>query len=346
MELFRSRSSASKLETLEMAPKRKVVCFLLCMAIGSLLAQDHNGSPNRHLSPCDCRATNLETSGQTDISPVSIEHNNVTFTELGHSSLELKVRNRGPGRIEKLALLLEYVDAEGRLIDRVPVVAGVGPGTLKTPPSVLSPANVWKSSLAIGDVVSMATVHDSIRTGYCPVRARITFAKIQFADGKVQKLSSPGWQLGPVPTVIPRLQENVPDLPVEPPVSFIAKLKVSAAGSVLDVVPEESENLKLVDWVRDRMKNWKFHPALVNGRPSDSELTVLFRIHARGMLKFPETQPVLQPITLIQFFWSRDLFPGIGAPDRWTVTYGLLREDSVSEYPFSASVLDADTLPN
>jgi hypothetical protein len=315
-----------------MVQRKEVGCFLLCvaMAIGSGVAQDQSLDRPQ---PYDCRVADLPTLWPADISPGTIEHNNFNSGEWGHSVIELTFRNGSPGHIDKLALVIEYVDAQGGLIDRVPMVAGLVPGVPNAPPSVLSPARAWNHALAPGDAASMVTVRDGVRTGYCPVRARITFATVRFTDGTVQRFSSRGWQLGPLPTVIPRLPESVPDLPVGPPASLVAKLKVSASGNVLDVVAERAENAKLVDWVRDRMKSWKFHPALVNGTPRDSEVLVLFLIHAKGMLRFPETRPVSQPITLVQFFWSHDRFPDTAGPDKWTVMYGLLPEDSVAEYP-------------
>ena len=309
---------------------RKVVHFLLCMAIGSGFAQDQ---PDRHLSPYECRAIDLPTSWPANTSPGTIEHNNVSFGELGHSTIELNFRNSGPGHIDKLALVMEYIDAEGGIIDRVPMVAGLMPGVPDTQPSVLSPSGAWRRALAPRDAARMVTVRDGVRTGHCPVRARITFATVRFTNGKVQTFSSPGWQLGPLPTVIPRLPEDLPDLPVVPPISLVAKLKISASGRVLDVGSDQAENSKLVDWVRDRMKSWNFRPALVNGTPRDSEIPVLFLIHARGMLKFQETQPVLRPITLIQFLWSRDRFPDTDGVNKWTVMYGFLDEGTVVEDP-------------
>lgn len=313
---------------------RDVVCFVLCVAIGGTVAQDQDKPLDRHLSTYDCHVTDLPTGWRTGTSPGNIEHNNVSFGESGRSSIELNFRNGGPDAIEKLALVVEYFGVDGGLVDRVPVVGGVIPGIPDTPPSVLSPAQAWRRALTTGDVARMVTVKDGVRTGHCPVRARVTFAAVQFSDAKVKVFSSSGWQLAPVPTVVPRLPENIPDLPVPTPVPLIAKLRVSASGRVLDVLNEEADP-RLVNWVRDRMKDWKFHPALVNGSPTDSEFMVLFRIHAKGMLRFPETQPILQPITLVQFFWSHDLFPDTAGRDRWTVMYGPLNEDTVVEYPFS-----------
>ena len=151
---------------------------------------------------------------------------------------------------------------------------------------------------------------------------------IQLSDGSVRIFSSPRWQLEPVPHRVPRLSEDTPNLPVTPPVSLLAKVKVSASGQVVDVVSDgQQDDPKVLAWIRERMtQNWTFHPALRNGQPVDSEFAVLFLIHGKGMINVPETRPLLMPLTIIQFFWSRDLFPNDGGVDRWTVTYGMLRK--------------------
>src|SRR6266568_8622427 len=92
----------------------RVVYFLLCMTIGSGVAQDQ--SIDRPLGPYDCRATDLPTSWPADISPGTIEHSNFNSGEWGHSIIELTFRNRSPGHIDKLGLVMEYVDAQGGLI--------------------------------------------------------------------------------------------------------------------------------------------------------------------------------------------------------------------------------------
>ena len=79
------------------------------------------------------------------------------------------------------------------------------------------------------------------------------------------------------------------------------------------------------------MKDWSFRPALFNGEPTDSEFDALFLIHAKGEIHFHESEPLLAPVTLIQFFWIHDLQPNRGGADRMTVMYGFLPEGSQVE---------------
>jgi hypothetical protein len=154
---------------------------------------------------------------------------------------------------------------------------------------------------------------------------------VKFTDGTVRSFSSPEWQVDPVPRRIPQLAE-VPALPVGPPVSLLAKVKINTAGEVVDVISTDREHMEVLPWVRDRMRHkWTFYPALLDGKPIESELPVLFLIHAPGMMKFTETEPLYSPVTLIQFFRSQDLFPNTATIDRWTVTYGFLQEGSTVE---------------
>jgi hypothetical protein len=320
--------------------RRKIhICFLLCVSLISALAQAQTEPPNREQSPYQCHVVHLPTSWAFDNPPGIIESSNAWFSDIGWATLDLRFRNGEATAIQALALVVESIDAEEEVIDRVPMVSHVDPSVAKIPPNVLKPADAWGSPLSRGDAELMTGDTFGIRTGRCPVRARVTFARVHFTDGSVRTYSSPEWRLGPSPALVPTLPEATPDLPVEPPVSLLAKLKISASGRVLDVVPEESADPRLVEWIRGRMKpDWKFYPAFLNGKPTDSELNVLFLIHAKGMIKFAENRPVLQPVTLIQFIWSRDLYPQTGEADKLTVMYGFLREGSAPNLPFQEFV--------
>ena len=122
--------------------------------------------------------------------------------------------------------------------------------------------------------------------------------------------------------------ENVPDLPVQPPVSLLATVKISASGEVLDVIADDRADSSLVTWVRELMqKGWKFHPAILNGQPIESELHTLFQIYAKGTTRFVERDPVLKPVTLIRLLWTRDAYH-TNEPNRLTVMYGVLTEST------------------
>ena len=308
------------------------VTLLLCIAIPTCLPAAGRSWTDEQASPYSCQAEQIPTSWAFDNPPGRIERNEIVFGELGRATLDFQFRNLESAPISALALVVEYADKTGQIIDRVPIASvsehSTNPFSL---PFAVQGAMRWKGALSPGESALMGGVTDGIRTGSCPNRARITFARAQFADGNVRSFSFPGWQIGPVPRLVPRLSQNVPSLPVDSPVSLLAKIKVSSSGQVVDVVSDSQENAKVLAWIRDRMRHWSFHPALLNGQPVDSDLTVLFLIHAKGMLRFPEIEPLLTPVTIVQFFWSHDIFPNEGDIDRWTVTYGLLQEGSIVE---------------
>jgi len=271
-------------------------------------------------SPYSCRIDELPTSWAFDNSPGEIEQNNAVFGELGQTTIDFHFRNREPSAIQALMLVMEYADGQGRIIDQVPVSAAVGDKTLDSSPNVLAPIQSWKRAVLPGASALMGAVKEGIRTGSCPVRARVTFARAQFTDGTVRTFSSPQWRVGPMPRAIPTLLEPIPPVPVDPPISLRARVKISATGQVADILSDDRDQ-------PDR----SFRPALLNGEATDSEFDALFLIHAKGEIHFHESEPLLAPVTLIQFFWIHDLQPDSGGADRMTVMYGFLPECSQVE---------------
>jgi hypothetical protein len=317
---------------------KEALCLVVWIGIGGALAQGQQREPSYDSSAYECHVSDLPTSWGFDNAPGTIEQVNANLGQTGHASLDLRFRNTSSPPIRGLALVLEYLDSEGGIVDQVPIAGGVSASSMDVRPDALSPANSWRHALSPGDATTLVAVRDGIRTGRCPVRARITFADIHFVDGSTHHFSSSGWEVGAIPILIPRQPEVAPDLPVETPVSVLAKLKISASGNVVDVIPEQATSSKVLDWIRSRLKNWKFYSSLRDGKPIDSELTILFLIHPKGMIKFDETHPILEPVTLIQFFRSDDLFPQTNSTDKWTVMYGLLQEGSVSDYPLAGFI--------
>jgi hypothetical protein len=282
-------------------------------------------------SPYSCSIEQIPTSWAFDNAPGEIEQNNAVFGELGQTTIDFHFRNREPSAIQALMLVMEYADGQGRIIDQVPVSAAVGDKPLDPSPNVLAPIHSWKRAVLPGASALMGADREGIRTGSCPVRARVTFARAQFTDGTVRTFSSPGWRVGPMPRAIPNLSETVPPVPADPPVSLRARVKISATGQLADILSDDQDQPKVLAWIKDRMRDWSFRPALLNGEASDSEFDALFLIHAKGEINFHESEPLLAPVTLIQFFWTHDLHPDSGGADRITVMYGFLPEGSQME---------------
>jgi hypothetical protein len=311
--------------------KEWVPCVVLFATIVSAAALGTDNDGAQHADVYACSATQIPTSWTFSDLHGRIEVHNISYVEQGRSVTDFHFRNQTTLPIEALGLVLEYFDAEDHVIDRIPISAGTGSSLEHFElPFAVEGREGWRQPILPGIARIVGGVKDGVRTGNCPVRAQVSFAKVMFGDGTSRTYSSPGWRVDAVPRSIPRLPDDVPPLPVLPPVSLIAELKINAAGKVVDVVSHDSDRDDLLSWVRDRMEqDWSFYPALIDGHPTDSVMTVLFVINGRGMRKPQYPKPLSGPVTFIQYFSARDLFPGTAAPDRWTVVYGSLEEGSV-----------------
>lgn len=311
---------------------------------------DRRSLPEKHdrlsdeARPYYCYARDLPTSWAFEPPPLLIEQHEVYFFETGRTLVSLRFRNTGKLSIQALALILSYVDERGEAIDEVPVA-----GVTKMPPEGFdSPFPVSLSELHLAGVqdrehrehalrprgsARVAGSRDGTRTGNCPARAKVTFLRLQFTDGTARTYSSPGWHLGPIPRRIPEVPTTFRPLSVNRPSSIVARVKIGASGDVADVVPDNSNNHpEVLRWIRDFMKQeWKFHPAVLGGTPVDSQLTVLFRFPAGATLEFPEVEPILSPVTLIQFFRRHDLHPNDYTGSDLVVMYGQADEGTLAE---------------
>ena len=298
-------------------------CFFgtLALTVGVLQAWGQKAA--RSQAPFRCGPVQIPTTWAFDNAPGSIENNDAFFTPAGSDTIQLLFRNTQPADVKALQLVVEYIDARGELVTRVPMYAHVDLSIAHVPTNVLKPANSWGAPLENGQAGRMVGQNISLRTGYCPVRARVTFARMQFDDGSSRTYSNSEWRLDASPAIIPVLRD-VPPLPVDPPGWLLAKVRIGASGDITDLVPEENSDARLVGWIRDVMaKNWKFHPAILNGHSIESELDVLFQINAKGVTEFTEKPPILRPVTLIRFVWTSG-----DAGGRLMAMYGILPEGS------------------
>jgi hypothetical protein len=267
-----------------------------------------------------CRSEALNTTWAIANPPLAIDQSRIEFTETGTSYIDLRARNVEASPVEALALVIEYADKLGQVLERVPVAAATEQASEQfRPPFPLQHTNgPWTKPLLPGDSVRVQGIRDGVRTASCADSARVTFAMVQFGDGTTKTFSSAGWQLGPTPQVIPVVPAFPSDL-VEAPIALLARVKISASGQILDVIPLDQEQSPALNLIRDQMRqDWKFNPALYDGRPTTSDLIVLFRIHSERTLAFSETRPSPSPLILIDFF------PDERNPGKLLIAYGRL----------------------
>lgn len=301
--------------------------FLLGVAVSVPPYQELGKSSAQ--SPYRCLLQELSVSIAVEHPPGQIEQNKVMFTEAGTCAADFYFRNLEPAAIEGLAVVMDYTDKKGLIIDRVPAI-GVTERAEKEfrPPFPIERVYPdWKQPLLPGEVARVQAIKNGIRTGICPTQAAVKFIMVRFSNGAVETFSSPGWQLGPIPKYVPA-HFSLPSKLIIPPLALRAKVKLSASGQVVDVVSVSGERLQILALIRDQMRQqWPFNPAVYEGRAVESELSVLFRFHADRTPDFPEEHDLLAPVTLIEFF------PEVDSPGTWEVAYGRLFSGSGVESP-------------
>lgn len=303
-----------------MIRRRFYILFVLCFAVIGSFGQQSASFPVDHhndQSPYYCRVVGLPTAWGFDNAPGEIERNSVVFTPDGTSWTTLSFRNRAALPLEALALIMEYYDAQGKTIDAIPVVIGTVKGK-KGFQIPFHPTGVfdWATPVLPGSDVSVGTEHDATRTAVCPASAKVTFFRARYSDGSVKMLSSPGWRLDPVPSFIPALPKAA-SADLKAPEELRVTLNISTAGQVTDISPESPAWIQ--SWI---MQDWKFYPALLDGKPTESKLRVLFQIHAERTATFPEHEQELRPVKLVR------IFPKLTEYRGWDVYYGMMQEYS------------------
>jgi hypothetical protein len=248
------------------------------------------------------------------------------ITETGTSYAEFVARNVQASAIKALAVVVEYTDKDGRVIERVPMVASPQANETFHPPFPFERVSgFWNSALLPGDSLRVLGKSDGIIATECPTKAKVTFAIFQSGDGTTKMLSSAGWQLGPTPRIIPMASAFPRDL-VRPPASMLAQVKISPSGQVLDVISTDLSQPPILTLIRDQMKNeWKFNPGLRDGRAIASDITVLFQFRLERTPAFPESARLTSPVTLIEFF------PDNTNPGKLEIAYGRLFSGSAVE---------------
>lgn len=256
-----------------------------------------------------CHIDNMPVSWKGISQPVKIAHSSAVFLELGTAVPELDVRNTQTSAITNLDLVIEYLDEKGDVVDTA-AIGGAAAGFENAMPAPFSLENTetWKGPIEPGEIARVQGMSNGNRTVTCPVSGQITFVMARFRGGALQRYGSAGWQVPPLPRIVPELDSACPALQsgiLQIPV----KLKISNAGDVIGVSQSSVRDPGVLAWAVDQMKRWKFHPALVDGQPKDSELNVDFVFHGSPEPNLAAISPAT-PSVLIQFFPSgRDSQP-------------------------------------
>lgn len=214
-----------------------------------------------------CKARNITTVWGFANPPISIDKHSVEFTDTARSTVAFYVRNQTTSRIRSLAMVMSYIDNKGRVIDEIPAAVVTGSQEAEDThqlPFPVEEVQSWRSTLAPRSEAVVSGIYDGIRTGICPVRAKVTFLRVAFDGQAPAEFSSPGWEVRPIPRAIPPVPDTIAK--VNPPIFVNAEVTIGSSGAVEELVGSESDKTEALNWLREYLtQNWKFYPALRDG---------------------------------------------------------------------------------
>lgn len=151
-----------------------------------------------------------------------------------------------------------------------------------------------------GETVRLEGVSATISAA-CPSGARIVFARLNYQNGTSYSWATPGW--GTAPTLRAAKEHyDLSDVSATFPLSVSARLEVDEVGRVENVLFAGRIGAGLEDWIRTNTSLWEFHPALRDGQPVRSDVTLLFRFHEpRRYSGLIDRASIPVPTTIVDF---------------------------------------------
>ncbi|MGH9865768.1 MAG: hypothetical protein ACRD4H_10180, partial [Candidatus Acidiferrales bacterium] len=280
---------------------------------------------DRPAAPLLCQVNNVTVEMPKEFLPLRVVNNSYIARE--NSVGVLTLNNGFPQPIQEIAIVLEYLDAQGKQIFATPFAATANP--LVSPmwfsdnlPSQYSIVQ-WKTPVATGATFSIGAT-SGLTSSVCPAQARATLLHIAFQNGKILDWSASDWELPVQPEEIPgNLQIDTPH-PASLPQAFLVRVHIPASNGS----PIPSVQIRLLtgkpspffDEIRDRMRNWRYWFELRGGKSVDGDVLLLIRVHSTGE---PSGGNIFRitPAEVSRTLGIVDLVPQ-AASGQWAVFYG------------------------
>ena len=250
--------------------------------------QDHTQKEKaRSSGPPLCQVSNITVEMPKEFLPLRVISNSYIARE--NSVGVLTLSNGFPKPIQEIALVLEYLDAQGKRIFATTFAATANPLISPTWFSENLPSQYsivpWKTSVAPSSAFSIGAT-SGLTSGVCPAQARATLLHIAFQDGANLDWSAQDWELPVQPEAIPgNLQIAVPP-PASLPAKLLVRVHVPAPNGALIPSPQirllKGQPGPFFDEMRDQMLTWRYWFELRGGKPVDGDVLLLIRVHAAG----------------------------------------------------------------
>jgi len=212
----------------------------------------------------------------------------------GNSTIIL--RNETGKAIQRVLVVVDYLDSEGNLIFSIPYLGGVDDSPLQLMEVRSFIKTVWGHPIKQGETFRLAGTNLEF-TRVAPAIAKVTLVDAESEDGN--SVSVTYTRTNPLLLKSPDFFQMQPDLENLPDEIWLS-IAIDDRGRVGGVKFDESDQLKESDaqQITSQLKLWHFFPATSGGYAVPAQLDLRLRFHEKG---FPLPAPDC-PLTLTEKF--------------------------------------------
>ncbi|HLH10001.1 MAG TPA: hypothetical protein VKW78_22385 [Terriglobales bacterium] len=226
--------------------------------------------------------------------PGTLDHHQMKYLRDGTTIPVVEFRNAGASDVRGVALVLEYSNANGDPVSRIPMVGSVAGGI--TVPFPSQELQIWDQQTKVGENVLLAPSFMGGMMRTCPVKATLSYARVVYSDGHFLTFEKPGWRVDALPKLIPEVpKELARNVPL--PFTTTVQVSIDRTGKVTDVVEVPTElmprenNSNAFRWAKSfLLDQWKFYPAVVDGNATESVLTYTVVAYSGAWTQIPEPE--------------------------------------------------------
>lgn len=250
--------------------------------------------------------------------PIRLDQGRFTSSGEGDMSFDVTVTNVSASSVTQLFIVLEYLDARDESLGQISLVGAANYGNSDHNWQVH--AEYLDTSFSTPLLPGETKLLHGIFTGVwavCPSRARLTFLGVLFSNNTRRSWKAPNWKLNPILNFFSDDLTLKIDHPMNSPYYVRARATIDERGRIRqlnplgDTIPAQTEALL------SQLNEWRFFPAIREGQPIVSEMTIVFQFLPDGAMHIPiDVEPLGPPVLLVK------AIPDESKPGRWRLFSG------------------------
>jgi len=243
--------------------------------------------------------------------PLRMTDGHFSSSAEGPSYADFVATNVSSLPIEEASFVLDYLDQSGNSLGKISFVENQRQA--KNPWHIHAEhrGDSFARSLDVGAMRLINGTSSSLLSG-CPTRARLIFLGVLFSDNSTQSWALPNWDLGPILNYFSSSFEIRPLGSTNTATILRMQAKIDERGQVFQLDPLSGTKVEDVRELFPQITKWSFFPALQDGIPTRSQITLEIQFLPSAATHIPAvTDSAANPVLLIK------AVPDELKPNRW-----------------------------